>query len=159
MPQLDYTTFASQLFWLVLTFFTLYMLLSQKALPAIRDVLQARQDRISHDLEKAELALAEAEEAKINYTQSLEQAHRNAQDRLAATMTAVKKESAVRHAALDSKLAAQSEEAEQRIAVIKNDVTKELQPVSQMLAELINAKIMDSQFSTDLIKSVIGTKG
>lgn len=155
MPQLDYTTFVSQLFWLALTFSILYIVLSKRSLPAIRDVLQARQDRVAYDLEKAEIAHTEAEEAKISYTLSLEKSRRHAATVLVDTIAAIKKESSLRHAELDRKLTSQTHEAEQRVSIMKKEVIAELQPVSQMLAELISAKIMATPFKADAIASVI----
>ena len=55
MPQLDQMdTFASQIFWLVVTFTFLYLIVWRTALPRISDVIQERQRRIEEDLLKAE---------------------------------------------------------------------------------------------------------
>ena len=64
MPQLDFATFASQIFWLVVTFGVLYLIMARSALPVIREVLQTRQTRIFEDLRKAEKLKEEAQEAK-----------------------------------------------------------------------------------------------
>ena len=53
MPQLDSDTFLSQIFWLIVTFGVLYWLLKTKALPKVSEVLEARQDRIASDLDRA----------------------------------------------------------------------------------------------------------
>ncbi len=155
MPQLNYTTFPSQLFWLALTFSVLYLLLARKVLPAIRDVLQARQDRIASDLEKAELARAEAEEAKINYTRSLEQARRSAADKVTQTLAGAKQEAMRRHADLDGKLAAQAEETERRIQRIKAEAEAELAPVTLLVAERIGEKLMGTAFSKEALASAV----
>ena len=54
MPQLDTATFASQLFWLLLSFVVLFWVMWKIVIPRIADVLQDRQERIDDDLEKAE---------------------------------------------------------------------------------------------------------
>ena len=46
MPQFDSSTFASQIFWLVITFGGLYFALTRTALPKIADVLEARTDQL-----------------------------------------------------------------------------------------------------------------
>ncbi|MGE3740510.1 MAG: hypothetical protein AB7I59_13525, partial [Geminicoccaceae bacterium] len=53
LPQLDASTFPSQIFWLIVSFATLCWLLSRKALPRVSDILEARQSRISSDLDQA----------------------------------------------------------------------------------------------------------
>ena len=60
MPQLDPSTFATQLVWLIITFLILYLILWKSALPRIASILQDRQERIDNDLEKAEKLKKEA---------------------------------------------------------------------------------------------------
>ena len=63
LPQLDAHTFPSQIFWLIVSFLALYWLLSRKALPRVGDILEARQERIAADLDRAAALRNEAEEA------------------------------------------------------------------------------------------------
>jgi len=43
MPQLDKLTFTTQIFWLFLTFFSLYWITSKKILPTILSIVRTRQ--------------------------------------------------------------------------------------------------------------------
>ena len=70
VPQLEVWTFPSQIFWLLITFSTLYYLLSRKALPRVSEILEARQDRIAADLDQAQRLRREAESALATYEQS-----------------------------------------------------------------------------------------
>ena len=53
MPQLDFSTFVPQLFWLFLSLSFLYLILSRIALPRISDVIEERKDIIAQDIDKA----------------------------------------------------------------------------------------------------------
>ena len=53
LPQLNITTFPSQIFWLVVTLVVLFLLLSKVALPRIASVLEERADAIADDLDAA----------------------------------------------------------------------------------------------------------
>ncbi len=53
MPQLDFSTFFPQIFWLFLSLSILYFILSRYALPRISDVIEERKDIIAHDIDKA----------------------------------------------------------------------------------------------------------
>jgi len=71
LPQMDVTTFPSQLFWLVLTFGFLFVVLSRVAVPRIGGVIEARRDRINNDLETAEKLRKESNDALAAYESSL----------------------------------------------------------------------------------------
>ncbi|MCY3702607.1 MAG: hypothetical protein OXG16_08005 [Rhodospirillales bacterium] len=63
MPQLRVETFASQIFWLVVTFSLLYVVISRIVLPQVRTTLRARETRIGADREQADELRKEAEAA------------------------------------------------------------------------------------------------
>ena len=74
MPQLDPKYWASQAFWLVLVFSTLYSSISKFFLPKIKDNLDNRENKIKEDLENAN-KFKEQSEAKVKeYAMILENA-------------------------------------------------------------------------------------
>ena len=74
MPQLDFTTYLPQVFWLVVTFAALYLIMWKIAVPGIADVLETRQKRISDNLDKAAEAKKEAEETLAAYDKAMDEA-------------------------------------------------------------------------------------
>ena len=66
MPQMDFTTYAPQLVWLVITFVLLYFLMSRMALPRIERILTTRENRIEGDLAEAAEFGRKAEAAQIS---------------------------------------------------------------------------------------------
>ena len=54
MPQLDFSTFSNQIFWLVVTLVVIYFILSRIALPRIGEALADRARTISNDLAEAD---------------------------------------------------------------------------------------------------------
>ena len=71
MPQLDFTTFPNQMFWLFVTIVAIYFILSKIALPRIGAVLSDRQDTIEHDIARAEELKQMAEDAETAYNKAL----------------------------------------------------------------------------------------
>ncbi len=63
MPQLDFSTFSNQIFWLVVTLFVIYFVLSRIALPRIGEALADRAGTITNDLAEAEELKKKLEEA------------------------------------------------------------------------------------------------
>ncbi len=53
LPQLDYTTYSQQLFWLFLLFGSLYLFITYIVLPKIYNIKVLRQHRILGNIEKA----------------------------------------------------------------------------------------------------------
>jgi F-type H+-transporting ATPase subunit b len=53
MPQLDFTTYSSQIFWFLLCFTALYLCVSRMILPRISGILQNRKNIVDADLSSA----------------------------------------------------------------------------------------------------------
>ena len=146
MPQLDLTTFASQIFWLATTFFVLWLIMARSAIPTIRDVLQNRQTRISEDLRKAEKLKEEAESAEADFTSVIVNARSKASSMLSKVRDEAAEEADRRNAKLDETFARQAKESEHRIEVIKKEAISEMGPVTievtqEILKKLINVKV------------------
>lgn len=156
LPQLDPSSYISQLFWLAVTFGTLYLVMARLTLPRIREVLQNRQSRIADDLEKASSMKAEAEAAKTDYMTGLEEARNKAKQLLDDASEAIKKETATRNSQLDETLAHQISEAEARVSKLKEDTEAQLKPVSEELARMIVDTLLNpTQSNNDLGDNVI----
>ena len=82
MPQLDFTTFIPQLFWLFLCLSFLYFVLSKIALPRISDVIEERNDTITDDLDEAKALSLEAEKVVDELKSKLEDARSSSQKKL-----------------------------------------------------------------------------
>ena len=78
MPQLDFGTFPSQIFWLGLCFAILYVLMSKIALPRIEAVLVARRHKIATDKQDAESLKERADAALSSYEECLAEARAEA---------------------------------------------------------------------------------
>jgi F-type H+-transporting ATPase subunit b len=130
MPQLDAKTYASQIFWLIVTFGGLYWLLSRKALPRVAEVLEARQDRIAADLDRAAALRAEAEAAEQQHEQVVAEAHARAQDQIKALTERLAADAASRKAALDADLGRTLRDAETRVHAAREAALAEIRSVA-----------------------------
>jgi len=156
MPQLDFSTFPHQIFWLAVTFCLLYFVVSKFCLPTIREVLQNRQSRISSDIKNAEMLKEQAKESEADFNQALAAAKRKAGEFIANAREKVKEEEAKRHAKLDENFEKQQKEAEQRVARLKIEAKEKLLPLMtesaiEMLQSLSHNKV-DKEEVQDLIK-------
>lgn len=62
MPQLDFTTYSSQIFWFLICFSILYFFLSKIILPRIGEIIKNRQDLIEENITQSEKLQKEIDE-------------------------------------------------------------------------------------------------
>jgi F-type H+-transporting ATPase subunit b len=121
MPQLDFANplTISQVVWLAIIFFALYLLLSRWALPQVESVLEARAGTIAADLDAARAAKAEADAAMAEMMAATHKAQADAQAQVTSAVDAAKAEAAAQAVVANAKLDAQLAAAEQRIATAR----------------------------------------
>ena len=162
MPQLDPTSYPSQLFWLVVTFVALYFVIWRVALPRIGEVLEARQRKLDDDLKKATALKEESEAILADYEKMRAEAQASAHEQLQATHDALKQEAEKETEAMMAKLAVQTEEAEARIAAAKTAALASLEgTVSEVVAaateKLIGVKAGEQEVAR-AVGQVMGSK-
>jgi F-type H+-transporting ATPase subunit b len=111
MPQLDFSTFPNQIFWLLVTLIILYVVLSRVALPRIGSVLANRRGTISADLQAAEKLKQQAVNAEKSYNQALIQARGDAAAILAEAKADIQKVLDKAIAKADAEIGAKAAEA------------------------------------------------
>lgn len=142
LPQLDPSSFATQIFWLAVTFIVLYLLMSRVALPRVRDVLEERERRITDDLEKAQRLKDESEAVLAEYEKALADARANAQAMFAEAAEQANAEAAKRQQDVSQKLAKQLEKAESRVRVAKAEALDNIRQVAIEVAQDAAARLI-----------------
>ena len=140
MPQLDFSTFPNQIFWLVVTLVVIYLVLSRVALPRVSAVLAERQGTITNDLAAAEDLKRQAADAEAAYEKALADARAEAQQIAAATRAEIQAELDEAIARADTEIAAKAAESEARIAEIQASAAQSVEEVARDTAgEIVGA--------------------
>ncbi len=140
MPQLDFSTFANQIFWLVVTLVVIYLILNRVALPRIAAILAERQGTITNDIAAAEDFKARAVDAENAYNQALADARAEAQRIAAETRAEIQKDLDTAIAKADEQIAAKAAESEKAIAEIRAGALDAVRTVAgDTAAELVSA--------------------
>ena len=140
MPQLDFSTWGNQIFWLLVTLVVIYFVLSRIALPRIAAVLAERQGTITNDIAAAEELKAKAAEAEVAYNKALADARAEAGRIAAETRAEIQAELDKAIAAADAEIAAKAAESEAAIAEIRAGAMESVKDVAKdTAAELIAA--------------------
>jgi F-type H+-transporting ATPase subunit b len=119
MPQLDFSTFPNQIFWLVVTLVIIYLVLSRVALPRIGSVLAERKGTITNDLAAAEELKQKAVQAEAAYQNALTTARVEATKIVAAAKADIQKDVDKAIAKADADIAVKAAESEAAIADIR----------------------------------------
>ena len=142
MPQLDFSTFPNQIFWLVLTLVALFFILDRVALPRIAGVIAARRAAITGDLASAEELKRKAEAAEAAYEAALAEARTQAQRISEETRAAIQKDLDVAIAKADAEISAMAAESEKRLTEMRAGADTAVSEVARETAEALAARIM-----------------
>ncbi|MBU3260143.1 F0F1 ATP synthase subunit B' [Roseovarius sp. PS-C2] len=139
MPQLDFSTFGNQIFWLMVTLVVIYFVLSRIALPRIAAVLAERQGTITNDLAAAEDLKVKATEAEEAYNKALADARAEAQTIIAQAKAEIQADLDNATAKADAEIAAKLVESEKKIAEIREGAMQSVKDVAKDTAKEIVA--------------------
>lgn len=155
MPQFDFSTFPSQIFWLAVTITALFFLLNKMVVPRVSGILTEREDKISGDLSKAEELKAETEEAIATYEKALAEARAQAQEVMKETADAISKMSEEKNAEVSARLATQIQEGEKKIQQAKSEAMGDIRSIVEQTAVAAVDKLAGvSPAEADLAKAV-----
>jgi F-type H+-transporting ATPase subunit b len=158
MPQLDFSTFPNQIFWLVVSIVVIYLILQRVALPRIASVLADRSASIQRDLDKAEDYKRLAVEAEEAYNKALADARAEAQEIVKAAREEIQKDLDVAIAKADAEIAAKSAESEKAITDIRKSAMKSVKTVAGNVAVDVVEAIMPGIADKKSIKAVVAEK-
>jgi F-type H+-transporting ATPase subunit b len=159
LPQLDISTFASQLFWLLISFVILYVVISRVAAPKIGGVIQDRANRIKGDLETAAKAKRDSEAAIAGYDKALADARARGLKISNELRTTVQTEINAKNDVASKQLAADTAKREAGIASMRKsamakvgDVAREsvADIVTKLTGEAANANDIDTAIANAL---------
>ena len=135
MPQLEFSTFPNQIFWLVITLLAIYFILSRIAMPRIAAVLAERQGTITNDLAAAEELKLKAVEAEEAYNKALADARAEAQQIVAEAKADIQADLDVELQKADAEIAAKTAESEKAIAAIRESAAESVKEVAKDTAK------------------------
>lgn len=159
LPQLDTSTYPSQLLWLVITFGALYLLLSKVLLPKISNAIETRQSRIAADLAYAEQLNDDARKASDAYDAALADARAKANAIAQDNRAKVLSELDAEQAKVDAELAEKLAKAEKQIASTRDKAMGEVEGIAGQLVEDVVNELTGSKPSAAAIKAAISSTG
>jgi F-type H+-transporting ATPase subunit b len=141
MPQLDFTTYSSQIFWFALCFVALYIAVSKLILPRILHIINNRKNVINQDCSLAEEIENKLNEIQINTDFLLKDAAQKYQQKLEETakQAAKNREKTIEY--LKEKIESMAEKSRQELQHFVEKSQAKSEPVVQDLVKKIKEKL------------------
>ena len=141
MPQLDISTWPSQLFWLAVTFAALYFVVSRLIIPRTGGVIEKRRSTIASDLAAAVAGKAASEAALKAYEASIVEARGKASAVAMEMRNRTTAETDAARHALDAELAAKMAIADKAVQAAKARALTGITGVAEEIAASIVAEL------------------
>ena len=155
MPQFDTYWFASQIFWLAIIFSAFYWFISRKALPRIGAVLDERARRIDGDLQKAEQAKRDAEEALAAYEARIAEARSESQAMLRAAAERMAADQAKALTELGKELSAQGKAAESRITAARDAALADIRSIATDASAALSQRLIGDTVDPAMVAEAV----
>ena len=135
MPQLDFSTFIPQIFWLFVSLSILYLILSKYALPRVSDVIEERKDIIAHDIDEAKKFSLDSKKAIEDLTLKMSKAKSESQQIVNNALIEVKSKNETKKEKIILKINDELLDAEKEIFEKKEIALKDVTKISKELAK------------------------
>ena len=159
LPQLDVSTYPSQIFWLLVTFFLMYLPFRFKVLPDLSGIIERRREQIEGDLISAKNLKIEAENVHSAY----ETIVREARDKSSALFTRaeekIKEQEKQSYADFYAHASKDIAAAEEEIVEAKQQALATVNDVAAEIATIAAEKLVGIKTDKKKAISVIETIG
>ena len=146
MPQLDLSTWPSQIFWLAITFFALYLVMSRIAIPRTGGVIEQRKSTINGDVAAAQRLKTDVDSTIKSYEAALADSRAKSQAIVTQNRAELNAEIEAERAKLGAALDHKSAEAAKLIATARAKALTSVEAVaadiaSDIVSELAGIKV------------------
>ena len=155
LPQMDASTYPSQLFWLAVSFLVLYLAMDQIFLKKLGGIIEERRNRLADDYDQAEEFKNQAADAEKSYLQSLADAKAKAATIAADTRASLDKEIAVMQAETEEKLAEKLQAAEASISEMQTQAATRVKEAAVETTQALVEALIDEKPTPETVNNAI----
>lgn len=155
MPQLDSGTYISQLFWLFISFASLYLFTWKVSIPRLARIMESRRQHIESFAGKAEEIEAQAEKVRQELETVLDEARNKAHDNVMQMIHKVTVTSAQRKKDLNNMMVERIQSSEVHLNRKKEQAMDGIKTVAQEAAFLVVEKLTGKKVSEEELNDVL----
>jgi F-type H+-transporting ATPase subunit b len=155
MPQLDPSSFASQIFWLFVSFGLLYFFVRSYIAPRMGAIVETRKSTIHDDLSDAARFKEQSESAIKEYEALLAKAKAESAKLISDAVKRMESEDIERSRAVNDEISERMSESEQKIGESKKRAIRDIAPVINETAREIYQKFTGEKIDDTLVKKAL----
>jgi F-type H+-transporting ATPase subunit b len=155
MPQLNPEYWASQAFWLVLVFTSLYLLISKIFIPKIKNSLDDRDNKIKQDLDEASKIKVTAEEKEKEYLKTMEDAKKEILKTILERKNKLNLDIQNKKQVFEKEIDLEIEKVEKEIQDLKKTSISDINKISEQITLNIIEKISGDKLNESSIKAAV----
>ena len=155
LPQLDFNTYPSLMFWSIISLIIGFILMKYLVTPNIKSILNSRETNIQNDLVKAKTSNQEAEKIKQSIMKSQEDIKSNSQKIISEAILESKQSIEKKEKEISAKLELKVSEAQKKIINTQNTVINDVINSAEEMTVNVVKKFTDIKFDKNKVKEAI----
>ena len=155
MPQLNPEFWISQIFWLILTFGTMYVVLSKFILPKISNNLESRKSQILENIEAAEKQREDSAAKLKEYDEIILKTKSEAKTMFNQTREKALKDIMAKKEVLDQQIDDEINKAEKEIEVLRVSAPDKINKIAIETSSALLEKLIGSGVNSSSISAIV----
>ena len=155
MPQLDPKYWASQAFWLAITFLALYLVISKIFIPKIENNIDSRENKIRKDLEEAKTFKEESEKKLKAYNEIILKAQNDSKKIISESRQKLNEEMQVKKKEIQKKIELEMKNAEKEIEKFKKESIGKVDLISTEITSNLLKNIFGEEPNESSVKATV----
>tara|TARA_B100000029_G_scaffold450612_1_gene474656 strand:- start:524 stop:1066 length:543 start_codon:yes stop_codon:yes gene_type:complete len=155
MPQLDPKFWASQIFWLILIFLSLYLIIWKVFLPKITYSIENRKSKIVNDLDEAQKLKENAEKQLEEYNKIIEKTKKEAKKIIEDSRKKLERDLEEKKQKVSDEIEKELLKAEKEIANLKKSSIDKIRIISSEISYEVIKQIVDIELNKSSISAIV----
>ena len=155
MPQLNPKYWASQAFWLIIIFLSIYILISRIFIPKIKSNIDMRESKIRKDLEEAKTFREEAEKKLKAYKDLMESAKVDAKKILSESSQKLNEDMQAKKNKIQKEIEQETRNAEKEIQKFKSESVNKVNTISEEIVSTLVKDIFGEDLNRSSLKATV----
>ena len=155
MPQLNPKYWASQAFWLIIIFLSIYILIARIFIPKIKSNIDMRESKIRKDLEEAKTFREEAEKKLKAYKDLMESAKVDAKKILSESSQKLNEDMQAKKNKIQKEIEQETRNAEKEIQKFKSESVNKVNTISEEIVSTLVKDIFGEDLNRSSLKATV----